>query len=112
VFNVEIYNYQQLRDTLEAKCHVFRTHGDTETIVHAYEEYGERSVEHLRGMFAIALWDDARRRLFLARDRLGKKPLFYFHDGQRLAFASELKSLLRYPVIPHDIDPSAIESYL
>ncbi len=112
VFNGEIYNFLELRHALEAKGHIFRTRTDTETIVHAYEEYGESCVEHFFGMFAIALWDDGRRRLFLARDRLGKKPLYYFHKERRFAFASELKALLQSPHVPRNIDPAAIEQYL
>jgi asparagine synthase (glutamine-hydrolysing) len=112
VFNGEIYNFLQLRHTLEARGHIFRTRSDTETIVHAYEEYGESCVEHFHGMFAIALWDEARMRLFLARDRLGKKPIYYFHKQGLFAFASELKALLQSPHVPREIDPAAIEQYL
>jgi asparagine synthase (glutamine-hydrolysing) len=112
VFNGEIYNFLQLRRGLEARGHIFRTGSDTETIVHAYEEYGESCVQHFHGMFAIALWDNNRRRLFLARDRLGKKPIYYFHKQGLFAFASELKALLQTPHVPRDIDPVAIERYL
>ncbi len=111
-FNGEIYNYQELRPDLEAKGHRFRTNGDTETIVHLYEEYGPKCVERLRGMFALAIWDARRQRLFLARDRLGKKPLFYRHDAGRLLFGSELKALLQFPGVPREVDPAALDAYL
>ena len=102
VFNGEIYNYPQLRPELEKRGHVFRTHSDTEAIVHLYEEYGLDCVQHLRGMFAFAIWDEKRRRLFIARDRVGKKPLYYAeHDGA-LLFGSELKCLLQYPGFPRE----------
>src|SRR6267378_1396041 len=108
VFNGEIYNYKQLRDTLEGRGHAFRTHSDTEVIVHAYEEWGEQCLRELRGMFAIAIWDarssgtsggtsgEAARRahIFLARDRLGIKPLYYAVAGGALLFSSEVRSLL------------------
>ncbi len=112
VFNGEIYNFQHLRRSLEAKGHVFRTQSDTETIAHAYEEYRERCVDHFRGMFAIAVWDAERRRLFLARDRLGKKPLYYYKDEHRFVFASELKALLQCPQVPRRVSPAAVEHYL
>lgn len=112
VFNGEIYNFRQLRRSLEAKGHTFQTQSDTETIVHAYEEHGERCVDHFRGMFAIAVWDAERRRLFLARDRLGKKPLYYYKDDHRFVFASELKALLRCPQVPRQVNPAAVEHYL
>lgn len=112
VFNGEIYNYQELRHRLEGSGHTFRTHTDTETIVHLYEDLGLDCFEHLNGMFAMAIWDQRRERLVLARDRLGKKPLYYaMHDG-RLVFASELKSLMQLPGINKEIDPGAIDLYL
>jgi asparagine synthase (glutamine-hydrolysing) len=112
VFNGEIYNYPQLRPELEKRGHVFRTHSDTESIVHLYEEYGVECVQHLRGMFAFAIWDEKQRRLFIARDRLGKKPLYYAeHDGS-LLFGSELKCLLQYPGFPREADLTAIHHYL
>jgi asparagine synthase (glutamine-hydrolysing) len=111
-FNGEIYNYRELRPDLEAKGHRFRTNSDTETIVHLYEEYGPKCVDRLRGMFALAIWDERRQRLFMARDRLGKKPLFYRLDRDRLLFGSELKSVLQYPGVPREVDPAALDSYL
>ncbi|MFO1095817.1 MAG: asparagine synthase (glutamine-hydrolyzing) [Planctomycetaceae bacterium] len=112
VFNGEIYNYRELRPPLEARGHVFHTHSDTETIVHLYEEYGDRFVDHLRGFFAIGLWDDRRKRLILARDRLGQKPLFYRHEPGRLLFASELKSLLEVPGAPRELDLESLDLFL
>lgn len=112
VFNGEIYNYRELRPPLEARGHVFRTHSDTETIVHLYEEHGDEFVRHLRGFFAIALWDDRRKRLILARDRLGQKPLFYRHDPGRLLFASELKSLLQVPGVPRELDLESLDLFI
>src|SRR5256712_7571379 len=94
VFNGEIYNHGALRPWLEARGHRYRTRSDTETIVHLYEEEGERCVERLQGMFAFAVWDRARQRLLLARDRLGIKPLYYAHTDRELIFASEIKAIL------------------
>ena len=111
-FNGEIYNFEQLRPELEAKGHKFRTHSDTEVIVHCYEEYGDRFLEHLRGMFAFALWDANRNRLLIARDRLGQKPLVYKHEGNRILFASELKSLLKVPGIAKELEPTSIDLFL
>jgi asparagine synthase (glutamine-hydrolysing) len=112
VFNGEIYNYQELVPELQALGHVFRTRSDTEVIVHAWEAWGERSVERFRGMFAFALWDRNQETLFLARDRLGVKPMFYsvLPDGQ-LVFGSELKSLLVHPGLQRELDPLALEEY-
>jgi asparagine synthase (glutamine-hydrolysing) len=112
VFNGEIYNFESLHRDLAGRGHRFRTRSDTEAIVHAWEEYGERCVEQLRGMFAFAIWDERRRLLFAARDRLGIKPLYYFTNGEQFAFASELKSLLEAPGIPREIDPAALGEYL
>jgi asparagine synthase (glutamine-hydrolysing) len=110
VFNGEIYNFQELRDRLRVEGHAFRTQSDTEVIVHLYEEKGEAFVKHLRGMFAIALWDGKKRKLILARDRLGIKPLYYYSDGRSLLFGSELKSLLAAGM-KREIDPQALHDY-
>jgi len=112
VFNGEIYNYAGLAADLKRAGHAFRTRSDTETILHAYEEYGVSSVERLRGMFAFAIWDEPRRRLLLARDRMGIKPLYYTVCGGRLLFASEIKSILQDPSVPREIDDEALEQYL
>lgn len=112
VFNGEIYDYQGLMRELTELGHQFRTRCDTEVIVHAWEQWGEDCVQRLRGMFAFAIWDRNRDTLFLARDRLGKKPLYYAElpDGM-LVFGSELKSLMRHPGLPREIDPLAVEDY-
>ena len=112
VLNGEIYNYAELRERLQRAGHRFSTRGDTETIVHLYEEYGDDCVRHLHGMFAFALWDRRRRRLLVARDRVGKKPLFYAQRDGALTFASELTALLQDPEISREIDHQAIDSYL
>jgi asparagine synthase (glutamine-hydrolysing) len=112
VFNGEIYNYQELRAGLEARGHRFRTHSDTEVLVHLYEEERDAFVDRLRGMFAFALWDRGARRLVLARDRLGIKPLYLYRDGQKLLFGSELKAILAYPGIGRTVEPAALEDYL
>ncbi|HLL74946.1 MAG TPA: asparagine synthase (glutamine-hydrolyzing) [Pyrinomonadaceae bacterium] len=113
VFNGEIYNYRELRARLEARGHRFRTDSDTETIVHLYEEHGAACVEHLRGMFAFALWDARAEELLLARDRVGKKPLYYsLAPGGTLVFGSELKSLLEHAEVGREIDPRALDAYL
>ncbi len=112
VFNGEIYNFPELHERLVAKGHVFKTRSDTETIVHLYEEMGPDFVQELRGMFAIAIWDDRKKRFLLARDRVGKKPLFYSVNKGFLAFASELNALLAVKDIPRDIDLRAVDAYL
>ncbi len=112
VFNGEIYNYRALQRRLEGAGHKFKTESDTETIVHLYEDEGLNAFAHLNGMFALALWDAPRRRLVLARDRLGKKPLVYRLTSGQLLFASELKSLLSLPQVSREIDPSALDAYL
>jgi asparagine synthase (glutamine-hydrolysing) len=114
VFNGEIYNFPALRHRLEARGHTLRSHGDTEVLVHLYEDEGAGMFALLRGMFALAIWDAPRRTLLLARDRLGQKPLIYRHDGERIVFASELKSLLALPEaeFPRRVDPLAVDRYL
>jgi asparagine synthase (glutamine-hydrolysing) len=112
VFNGEIYNYRELRKDLESRGHHLATSSDTEVLVHLYEEEGERLVERLRGMFAFAIWDGKRKRLMLARDRVGIKPLYYLRDGEKLLFGSELKAILAYGDVPRRIDPAALEDFL
>ncbi len=112
VFNGEIYNYRELASELKKRGHILRTASDTEVIVHLYEDYGDDCVLHLRGMFAFALWDAKRRRLFLARDRLGIKPLYYAQAGGRLLFASEIKAILQDPAVQVRSDLNAISNYL
>jgi asparagine synthase (glutamine-hydrolysing) len=113
VFNGEIYNYKELRAGLEQRGHAFRTDSDTETIVHAYEEDGPDCVRRLRGMFAFALWDGRKEELLLARDRAGKKPLYYtLTPSGTLVFGSELKSLLEHPEVAREIDEEALDAYL
>ena len=112
VFNGEIYNYRELREQLIAKGHTFATQSDTEVIVHLYEEHGEAFVNHLRGMFAIALADTTRQTLILARDRLGIKPLYYLAQDGKLLFASELKALLEWPGYAKALDRQALLAYL
>jgi asparagine synthase (glutamine-hydrolysing) len=112
VFNGEIYNFMELRPGLEAKGHRFRSRTDTEVILHMYEEFGAGCVERLRGMFAFAIWDEGNRSLFLARDRVGKKPLFYYPGKDFLSFASELLPLVSDPEIPVEVDREAIHHYL
>jgi asparagine synthase (glutamine-hydrolysing) len=112
MFNGEVYNFIELRAVLESHGYIFRTKSDTEVILHAYEHYGLDFVHHLRGMFAIALWDGTQKRLLLVRDRVGKKPLFYGVSGKQLAFASEIKALLRWPRLDRSIDAAALDQYL
>ena len=113
VLNGEIYNYRELREELRRSGHAFSTEGDTEVIVHLYEEFGDRCVERLSGMFAFALWDAPRRRLLIARDRVGKKPLHYCHaTGGGLTFASELGALMADRSIPRDLDLASLDTYL
>ncbi|HEV3485764.1 MAG TPA: asparagine synthase (glutamine-hydrolyzing), partial [Vicinamibacterales bacterium] len=112
VFNGEIYNFAEVRAELEAHGHQFRTRTDTEVIVHGYEQWGPACVERFRGMFAFAVWDDRQRRLLLARDRLGVKPLYYAPLRQGLTFGSELKSLLEDPEVPREWSPEALNAYL
>ena len=110
-FNGEIYNFLELKAQLEKKGHTFQTRSDTEVIIYAYLEWGQGFVDRLRGMFAIALWDKQIETLFLLRDRVGKKPLYYFHDGRRLVFASEMKALLALGDIPKELDYKALDAY-
>lgn len=112
VFNGEIYNYAELRRDLEARGHAFYTASDTETIVHAYEQWGEEAFGRLRGMFGIALWDRRQGALLLARDRVGIKPLYYAVDGDRLYFGSEIKAILASGALTPDIDLRALDHYL
>lgn len=112
-YNGEIYNHADFRTELEAKGHVYQTHCDTETILHLYEEYGEHCVEHLRGMFAFAIWDRRRKELFIARDRLGVKPLYYVHtDDGSLYFGSEIKTLIEAGALKPEINYRALPDYL
>ena len=112
VCNGEIYNFRQLRDDLVARGHYFRSRSDTEVLAHLYEEHGERLLDHIRGMFAFAIWDERGQRLLLARDRMGQKPLCYHDDGSRLAFASELQALVEAPGVPRALCPEALDDYL
>jgi asparagine synthase (glutamine-hydrolysing) len=113
VFNGEIYIYRELQRELEERGHKFKTHSDTETILHAYEEYGSNCVEHLRGMFAFAIWDTRESKLFIARDRVGKKPLYYTVTPRgTLIFGSELKSLREHPEFRGEMNVEALDAYL
>lgn len=112
VFNGEIYNFPELRRELQERGHEFSTDSDTETIVHAYEEYGEDCVNRLNGMFAFAIWDGRARKLLLARDRLGIKPLYYFAGDDGLVFGSELKAILESPGVPREIDHQALDIFM
>ena len=112
VFNGEIYNFQELRPQLEAKGHRFRSNTDSEVILHGYEEYGIDVVNHLRGMFGFALYDTVRKRLLLARDRIGIKPLYYTRQNGRLVFGSEIKSILQDPGVERQVNHQALYDYL
>lgn len=112
VFNGEIYNFQELRERLIAKGYSFKTTSDTETLLYLYEEKGFNCITELRGMFAFAIWDARRRRLFLARDRVGKKPLYYFHDGKRFLFGSEIKAILEDDSVPREVNEEVLHHYL
>ena len=112
VFNGEIYNFLELRGELEGRGHTFRSQSDTEVILESFREWGEDFITHLNGMFALALYDEERRELFLARDRAGEKPLFYWRTAGRIVFASELKALFSFPVFPRTLDLEALEHYL
>ena len=112
IFNGEIYNFHEVREVLMARGHRFATQGDTEVLLYAYREYGEAMLGHLQGMFAFALWDRPRQRLFIARDHLGVKPLYYSWDGATLVFGSELKALLEHPAVSRELDLDALGLYL
>ncbi|MBU0566545.1 asparagine synthase (glutamine-hydrolyzing) [bacterium] len=112
VYNGEVYNFLRLREDLEKKGHRFRTRSDTEVIIHLYEDYGPDCVKYLRGMFAIAIWDSPRQRLFLARDRLGQKPLVYTLTSSSFIFGSEIKAILADPQIKREVDLEALHHYL
>jgi asparagine synthase (glutamine-hydrolysing) len=112
VYNGELYNFLDLRPLLEKKGHVFSTQTDTEVILHAYEEWGVDCLKQLNGMFALALWDGNRERLFLARDRIGEKPLYYYRDSARLVFGSEIKVILGDETIPREINYRGLVNYL
>lgn len=112
VFNGEIYNFLEERRALEKLGYSFKSRSDTEVILALYEEYGEKFLDHLRGMFALALWDSRQGQLIIARDRIGKKPLKYYADDQGIVFGSELKALLKHPRVPRQVDPVAIHHYL
>jgi len=111
-FNGEVYNFKELREGLKGRGHQFRTFSDTEVIVHSYEEYGEECFKRFNGMFAIGIWDGKKNRLVLARDRLGKKPLYYSVIDETLLFASELKAIVSYPGFPRRVDPLSLIKYL
>jgi len=112
VYNGEIYNHKELRDDLEARGHRYRTKSDTETIVHLYEEYGSDCVKHLRGMFAFAIWNRRKRNLFIARDRLGIKPLYYRYDSEKFLFGSEIKTILACPGVKAEFNRATLAEYL
>ncbi|NTZ17897.1 asparagine synthase (glutamine-hydrolyzing) [Paenibacillus sp. JMULE4] len=112
VFNGEIYNYKYLRNTLQSRGHRFKTHSDTEVIVHLYEEYGEDCVKHLRGMFGFVIWDRRKKRLFGARDHFGIKPFYYYNDGKRFLFGSEIKSILAADGVERAIHTESLLNYL
>jgi len=112
VFNGEVYNYRSLREDLLAKGHIFKTKSDTEVIVHLYEEYGTDCVQKLRGMFAFAIWDSTNATLFLARDRVGIKPLYYYLGKGFLSFGSEMKAILADPAVNREVDPQTIDRFL
>jgi asparagine synthase (glutamine-hydrolysing) len=112
VFNGEIYNHRELRKDLESRGHHYRTKSDTETIIHLFEQYGPDCVKYLRGMFAFAIWDRSKRRLFIARDRLGIKPLYYSYEGKTLLFGSEIKAILAHPGVKAEFNQGTLAEYL
>ncbi len=111
-YNGELYNHPSIKQQLQTKGYTYRTHADTESFLHLYREYGDSFLEHAQGMFAVSLWDAQRRRLILARDRLGIKPLYYYFDGKALRFGSEIKSILLDADVPREIDHEALNLYL
>lgn len=111
VFNGEIYNFQDLTRELKEKGHIFKTKSDTEVLVHLYEQYGPSMAKKLNGMFAFAVWDKGKEQLFLARDPVGIKPLYYYHKGKTLIFGSEIKSILAHPLVKKRINPDALNAY-
>ena len=111
-FNGEIYNFADLTAGLIARGHQFKTRSDTETIVHAYEEYGVNCMKDFRGMFAFAIWDRKQKRLLLVRDRVGIKPVYYYQGKDFFIFASEIKSILQHPRVPREVDREALDMYL
>lgn len=112
VFNGEIYSFQEIREKLVKKGHFFKSRSDTEVILHAYEEWGVNCLDHFRGMFTFAIWDSKQKELFIARDRLGEKPLVYFNQNGRFAFASEIKALLQIPEVGRKVSNDALHHYL
>jgi asparagine synthase (glutamine-hydrolysing) len=112
VYNGELYNFLDLRPELEVKGHVFRTRSDTEVVLHAYEEWGPGCLRRFNGMFAFAIWDERNKTLFLARDRIGEKPLYYYRDNERLIFASEIKAILADPTVPRRLNPRGLANFL
>jgi len=112
ICNGEIYNSPELRKILQSKGHTFKTHTDVEVILHLYEDYGEKCVNHLRGMFAFAIWDIEKKSLFIARDHMGQKPLFYYHDGDEFIFASEIKAILKTGRVKPELDLDALWHYV
>ena len=111
-YNGEIYNFKELRKYLKKKGHRFKSNTDTEVVIHAYEEYGFDCLKKFNGMFAFAIWDSNKKQIFLARDRIGQKPLVYYQDKDKFIFASELKAILPYPEINKEISNEAISHYL
>ena len=111
VFNGEIYNYDELQKELQSKGHKFQSRSDTETIIHCYEEYGNACVEKLQGMFAFAIWDSKQQKLFICRDRLGIKPLYYYYDQNSLIFASEIKAIIASGYIHPEVNIHALDTY-
>jgi len=112
VYNGELYNFLELRPELESRGHFFRSRSDTEVVLHAYEEWGPDCLRRFNGMFAFAIWDERASRLFLARDRIGEKPLYYYQDSKRLIFGSEIKAILADPVVPRRLNPRGLANFL